>query len=250
MPSTPIVRLALAAALVAGAASAHAQKAAGPGLPTWPDAQSKIEALWRATYPTEKVVSIDAKSAMEFSSTERVTETEWWWSETKEINGAFARQPAFVLVERANKSRARFEVAVLYRGTDKKTYLFDKVVLGPVVEMGAPAGAPVAPSNVVAIGLFAEAWTKERPDFKNVAITVDGAPAINHSGPRNWLNYKLVIDAVGTEKGPKAFLGKAVKCKPADYASVLNWDATKSAWVVDASNVRNVNETSVCDLVP
>ena len=82
------------------------------------------------------------------------------------------------------------------------------------------------------------------------SVSIEGTPAINHSGPRHWLNYKLVLNVVGTDRGAKAFAGLHVTCTPADYASVLTWDATRTAWVVDDSAVRNVNETSVCTVAP
>lgn len=228
--------------------SAHAQHTGDTKMPAWPELRKKIEAHWSTTYPAEKVLSVEPKGGVEYSSTERVTETDWWWSEVKEISGAFARQTALVTVERANKSRARFEVAALYRGADNK-YRFDKIAVGPVAELGTP-GAPTAPSTKAASELFLAAWRKARPDFTTSAVAIVSTPAMNQSGDRRWINYKLAVDAVGTAKGPARFFGKKVRCEPADYASVLKWDAGSSAWVADESSIVTINEDSACSLAP
>ncbi len=247
MHSRSIVYGGLAASLLLGAFTANAQQSDSK-MPAWPELKKKIEAHWSTTYPTEKVLSVEPKGGVEYSSTERVTETDWWWTDVKEISGAFARQTALVTVERANRSRARFEVAALYRGADNK-YRFDKIAVGPVAELGAP-GAPALPSSKAASELFLAAWRKARPDFTPSAVTILGTPAMNQSGERRWINYKLAIDAVGTAKGPAKFSGKKVRCEPADYASALKWDAVSSSWIADEASIVNINEDSACSLAP
>lgn len=220
----------------------------------WPQVQAKIEAHWAGTYAREKVLSITEKGAPQYSSSKRVTNTahigsSWysaWVTSTKTVHGSFARQVALVTVERANKSRARFEVAALYRG-DGEAWVFDRIAVGPVSELGAPSD-PARPDDAAASKLFAEAWGRKRDDFEVGAIKVLAAAKLGASKARRWLSYRLEISATGTAKASPKYRGKAVTCKPADYASVLRWEVESKAWRVDESMVKDINEDRDCDL--
>lgn len=220
----------------------------------WPQVRQKIEAHWAGTYAREKVLSITEKGAPQYSSSKRVTNSthigsSWysaWVTSTKTVQGSFARQVALVTVERANKSRVRFEVAALYRG-EGETWIFDRIAVGPVTELGA-LGDPEHPSDEAAAKLFAEAWGKKRDDFDVGAIKVLAPAKLGSSKARRWLNFRLEISATGTAKAPAKYQGNAVVCKPADYSSVLRWDADGKAWRVDESMVQNINEDRDCDL--
>ncbi|HXA47151.1 MAG TPA: hypothetical protein VNW52_05945 [Burkholderiaceae bacterium] len=222
------------------------------GLLPWPEVQKKISSHWAEHYPNEKILHIEQKGGVEYTATQKVQEdtsySDWWgttWVTTnKEIQGSFARQVALVSVERANKSRARFEVAALYRGVGK-SWKFDQITLGPVTELGKP-GDPSVPAKADAQRLFKDAWSKTRPDFEVEAVTVLAAPKIGQSGENRWLNYQLAITATGTAKASSKMQGKKYRCTPADYSSVLKWN--DGAWVADESPIRDVNEASNCDL--
>lgn len=228
-------------------------KAAGAqaGFLPWPEVKKKISEHWSQAYAAEKVLGIEQKGGVEYTATQRVQETttisDWWGTEwittNKEIQGSFARQVALVSVERANKSRARFEVAALYRG-ESKTWKFDQIAVGPVTELGKP-GDPVAPGKVDAERIFKDAWSKTRPDFTIDSVTVLATPSLGQSGERRWFSYKLAINATATDKAPTNMRGKKFRCTPADYSSVLKWD--NGAWVADDKMIRDVNEARDCD---
>ncbi|HEY5637838.1 MAG TPA: hypothetical protein VIS77_13190 [Burkholderiales bacterium] len=231
-----------------------AAPAFGADLLPWHQVRQKIEAHWAGTYAREKVLSITEKGAPQFSSSKQVTTSthigsSWysaWVTSTKTVEGSFARQVALVTVERANKSRARFEVAALYRG-ERDAWVFDRIAVGPVTELGAP-GDPERPSDAAAAKLFSEAWGRKRDDFEVGAIKVLAPAKLGSSKARRWLNYRLEISATGTARAPAKYRGKSVTCKPADYSSVLRWDAEGKAWRVDESMVQNINEDRDCDL--
>jgi hypothetical protein len=222
------------------------------GLLPWPEVQKKIASHWAEHYPNEKIQHIEQKGGVEYTATQKIQEdtsySDWWgttWVTTnKEIQGSFARQVALVSVERANKSRVRFEVAALYRGAGK-TWQCDQITLGPVTELGK-AGDPTVPAKADAERLFKDAWSKNRPDFDVESVTALSAPKIGQSGEKHWLNFQLAVTATGTAKASSKMRGKKYRCTPADYSSVLKWD--NGAWAADDSAIRDVNEASNCDL--
>lgn len=241
-------------AAVIGLLAAGSALAQTAGLLPWPEVRAKIETHWKQGAPQEKLLSVEAKGKPEYSSTQRVTDSTYlhsrwysaWMSTTSEIQGAFARQVALVTVERANKTHARFEVAALYRGEGKR-WLFDKIAIGPVTELGAP-GDPAQPSAEQAADIFREAWTRLRPDMSVSSVKILDAPKLGTSQQRRWLNYRLEIEATGTEKAPKKYSGKKLACKPETYSSVLRWDANASAWRPDESLIKIVNEDRDCSV--
>ena len=232
---------------------ARAQTKPEAGLLPWPQVKQKTEAHWKNTYPTEKILAIEPKGGTEYSSSQRTAQdttiSDWWgttWiTSYKEIHGSFARQVVLVTVERANQSRARFEVAALYKG-EGKSWLFDKIAVGPVTELGSPGG-PAAPADPQAAEIFKQAWATTRPDFVVVAVSVLAPPKLGQSGERRWLNYRLAIDAAATDKAPASMRGKNYRCTPADYASVLKWDPDKKTWAADDKMIQNINEARDCD---
>ena len=221
------------------------------GVLPWVQVKQKVAAYWQEHYPAEKVLGIEQKGGVEYTATqqtqENTTYTDWWGSDwittTKEIQGSFARQVVLVSVERANKTRARFQVAALYRGTGKQ-WQFDQITVGPVTELGQP-GEQGAPTKAAAEQIFKEAWSKSRPDFTVSTVTVLAAPKLGQSGDKRWANYQLAIDVTGTDKAPSAMRGKRYRCTPPDYASVLKHQG--DAWVADTDAIVNVNESSQCD---
>jgi hypothetical protein len=100
-----------------------------------------------------------------------------------------------------------------------------------------------APPDADAIKVFTQAWARLRPDFSVTAITVK-AKEPHQSQERRWITYKLAILATGTDQGAKSMAGKSYLCEPADYSSVLKWDADAKMWKVDESMIKNFNESS------
>jgi hypothetical protein len=112
-----------------------------------------------------------------------------------------------------------------------------------------PAGiASDTPSDAEAIRVFTQAWSRLRPDFAVTTLTVKGKEAKQYQ-ERRWINYKLSILAAGTDQGSKSMSGKTYLCEPADYSSVLKWDADAKLWKVDEGMIRDFNESS-CTLKP
>ena len=97
------------------------------GFLPWTEVKKKVADHWSQVFPAEKVLGIEQKGGVEFTATQRVQEittvSDWrgteWITTNKEIQGSFARQVVLVSVERANKSRARFDVAAPNRGESK-----------------------------------------------------------------------------------------------------------------------------------
>lgn len=114
---------------------------------------------------------------------------------------------------------------------------------------GGAADQPVGisssgpPSDADVIRVFTQAWAKLRKDFAVSSIVVKGKDPHQYQD-RRWINYKLAITATGTDQGSKSMAGKKYLCEPADYSSVLQWDAESKQWRVDESMVTNFNESS------
>ena len=122
-----------------------------------------LEKKWKESYPTETIISIERVGEPEYAIEPGKTETysstnyswDWDWnlSETtvsstvKGREGLYARQTAVVTVERANKTRARFTVAALYKKMGSQ-WQFAEMPVGKVQEL-AGAGAPAQPSNKI-----------------------------------------------------------------------------------------------------
>lgn len=129
-------------------------------------------------------------------------------------------------------------------------------------QAGAAAPAPAAaastgpagiassdtPSDADAMRVFTQAWARLRADFAVTSLAVKGKEVKQYQ-ERRWINYKLAIMATGTEQGSKSMTGKKYLCEPADYASVLKWDADAKMWKVDEGMIRDFNESS-CTLKP
>ena len=228
--------------------------ASGADLLPWPEIQQKIETHWAETAPTERVLSIARKGEPEYSASQRISNSTFvssWWYDTwittyKTIQGSFARQVALVEVERANKSRARFEIAALYRG-EGESWIFDKIAVGPVTELGAP-GDPERPTDAAALDIFRDAWARKQPDLQVKSMKLIAPPSLSGTPKRRVLRYRLEVAAVGTEKASKKYRGQSLVCKPADYSSVLIWDAKSGTWRADESMIQIINEDRVCDI--
>jgi hypothetical protein len=224
--------------------AAHAQ-----GNPmSWPTVRSGIEAHWKKTYPTEKILKIEQKGPLQYYASERRTEVleSWGWiwgTVLVERPGAFARQVANVTVQRANKSQAAFEVAALFErmGT---AWQSKGVAVRDSKDISA-AKAGDLPSNARAIELFTEAWKKNRPDFDVHSVEVLKSEP-KQSGDRRWITYKLAITATGTDKGSKSMYQKKYRCTPEDYSSVLKLEGGN--WAPDVGMIKNVNEARDCNL--
>lgn len=129
---------------------------------------------------------------------------------------------------------------------------------GPAATQAAVAATSVVPASMSkpenppaadAVTVFTQAWTKLRPDFSVVSIAVKGQEAHAYQ-ERRWITYKLSITATGTDKGSKSMMGKTYVCEPADYASLLKWDAEARMWKVDEGMVRDFNESSCTARAP
>lgn len=232
---------------MAGTALAQANPAMA-----WPQVRQKVETHWKSTYPAEKVLKVEQKGPLQYYSTQRSTDMSqiWGWiweTRTIETQGAFARQVALVSAERPNKTQARFEVAALFK-REGGAWQFNGVAVGKVEELSA-AKAKNLPSNDDAVGIFKQAWAKHRPDFTLHSIAVLGAEPKQYQ-ERRWINYKLAIEATGTDKGSRAMYNKKYRCTPADHSSVLKWDDAANAWVADEGMIRNINEAGDCKPAP
>ena len=185
----------------------------------WLAVEKQLQQHWKATYPAERIVKIEPKGKIEYSASERRTESDWWWDQRIiETQGAFARQAALVTVERANKTQARFEVAALFLRSGNE-WQFRQIVVGKTEERTA-AKAGDLPSAADAARIFNTAWKKARPDFDVHSIEVLGSEP-KQAQERRWVSYKLAVTATGTDKGSKSMYGKRYRCTPADYSSVL-----------------------------
>lgn len=214
-----MLRLAMAVLCAALSFSALAQ--GGPM--SWSSVRSQMEAHWKKTYPTEKILKIEQKGQLEYYATERTYEIDasWvyiWSSRIIEKNGAFARQVADVTVERANKTQVRFEVATLFERMGSNWVSKSVAVRGAKDLTAAKAGD--LPSNAQAAAIFTEAWKKNRPDFDVHSVEVLKSEP-KQSGDRRWITYKLAITATGTDKGSQSMYQKKYRCTPEDYSSVL-----------------------------
>jgi len=229
---------------------AKAKSGSADDVPTWEAMKTQIEDQWKTSYPREKILNIEKKGGPEFTQEAGKTETIWDGNWTiivpiKGREGSYCRQTALVTVERANKTRARFTVAALYKRVGNQ-WEFAEVPVSTNVEELASADSPAGPSNEEAVKIFTDAWGKIRPDFEVKSIEVLGKPEFHHSAPRYWLTYKLSLEVTGTKKGERERYGKKFKCEPADYSSVLKWDAQNKVWAADEDMIKNFNESS-CD---
>lgn len=240
-----ITRLLTAMLFCVGVSNAWAQ-AANPL--SWPVVSKQLQEHWKTTYPTEKVLKVEPKGSIQYYTSERRTEVDaswgWFW-ETRviETQGAFARQVALVTVERANKTQARFEVAALFMRADN-AWRFRTFAVGKVEDLTA-AKAGDLPSAADAAEIFKASWAKARPDFDVQSVEVLKSEPKQHQ-ERRWINYKLAITAVGTDKGTREMYGKRYRCTPEDYSSVLKLEG--GTWVADDKMIRNVNEARDCKL--
>jgi hypothetical protein len=239
-----MVRIALAVLCIAFSCSSLAQG----GAMSWPAVRAQLEAHWKKTYPTEKILNIEQKGQLEYYATERRTEVDfsWGWvwdSRIIERNGAFARQVANVTVERANKTQARFEMAALFERMGNAWQSKGIVVRASQDVSAAKAGD--LPSSAQAAAAFTDAWRKHRPDFDVHSVEVLKSEP-KQSGDRRWITYKLAITATGTDKGSRSMYQKKYRCTPEDYSSVLKLEGGK--WMPDMNMIRDVNEARDCSL--
>ena len=216
------------------------------GAMSWPQVRSQLEAHWKKTYPTEKVIKIEQKGPLQYYGSERRTEVDaswgWVWDvRVIERPGAFARQVAKVTVERANKTQASFEMAALFERTGG-AWQFKQVVVGKSVDLSA-AKAGDLPSGAQAAAIFTAAWKKMRPDFDVHSVEVLKSEPKQHQ-ERRWITYKLAITATGTDKGSRSMYQKKYRCTPEDYSSVLKLEG--GSWVPDTNMIRDVNESRDC----
>jgi len=217
------------------------------GAMSWPQVRGQLEAHWKKTYPSEKILKLEQKGKLEYYATERTTEVDasWGWiwdSRVIERNGAFARQVALVTVERANKTQVKFEVAALFERMGSAWQSKGVVVRASQDLTAAKAGD--LPSNAQAAAIFTEAWKKMRPDFEVHSIEVLKSEPKSYQEKR-WINYKLAITATGTDKGSRSMYQKRYRCEPADYSSVLKLDG--GTWNADEKMIKDFNESS-CSL--
>jgi hypothetical protein len=238
-----MIRIVLAFICLSFSFTAFAQ-----GAMSWPTVRAQLEAHWKKTYPTEKILKIEQKGPLEYYATERRTETDfsWGWvwdSRVIERNGAFARQVANVTVERADKKQARFEMAALFERTGN-AWQSKGVVVRAAADLSA-AKAGDLPTNAQAAAIFTEAWKKHRPDFAVEKVEVLKSEP-RQSGDRRWVTYKLAITATGTDKGSQSMYQKKYRCEPADYSSVLKLEG--GSWVADDKMIKNINESGDCKL--
>lgn len=94
-------------------------------------------------------------------------------------------------MERANKSRARFHVAAVYKRAGR-TWQFSELPVGEVEELTSDKDLP---TDGQAIKIFEEAWGKLRPDFAVNSIAVLGKPEFHRSEARHWITYRLAVEA-------------------------------------------------------
>jgi hypothetical protein len=213
---------------------------------SWPLVQKQLQEHWKKTYPTERVLKIEPKGAIQYYSSERRSEIDaswgWIWEHRIiETQGAFARQVALVSAERANKTQARFEVAALFHRPSNQ-WMFRQIVVGKVEDLSA-AKAGDLPSPADATRIFTAAWKKVRPDLDVHAIEVLKSEPRQHQD-RRWITYHLAVTATGTDKGSKSMFGKRYRCTPSDFSSVLKRDG--DAWIADEKMIANINEAGDC----
>jgi hypothetical protein len=227
----------------------------GAIVPPYGSMKAAVEKRWKERYPAETILSIDAQGEPEYVDEPGKSETmsstsggfddyDWTWHETswsttiQGRQGSFCRQQMVVTVERANKTKARFSVAALYK-LSAGQWQFVEMPVGKVEEM-AGAGSAGAPSKADAAKIFAEAWKAARPDFKVEGVDVLGSE-FHQSKGRQWYTYKLAVNVTGAKNAKK------FKCTPADYSSVLNWDKDKSQWAADQKAIADINESGQCE---
>jgi hypothetical protein len=232
------------AVFLAACAGAAAAQVSNPM--SWPVVQKQLQEHWKKTYPTERVLKIEPKGAIQYYSSERRSEIDaswgWIWEHRIiETQGAFARQVALVTAERANKTQARFEVAALFHRPSNQ-WMFRQIVVGKVEDLTA-ARAGDLPSPADAARIFSAAWKKVRPDLDVHAIEVLKSEPRQHQD-RRWITYHLAVTATGTDKGSKSMFGKRYRCTPSDFSSVLKREA--SGWVADEKMIGNINEAADC----
>ncbi|MBE0612893.1 MAG: hypothetical protein IH604_04415 [Burkholderiales bacterium] len=231
-----------------------ASAAQADGLLSWPQVKRKIEDHWKTTAPRERVLSVERKGKPQYSASQRVTDSAYigsswysaWITSYETIQGSFARQVALVTVERPNKSKARFEVAALYRG-EGKSWRFDQVAIGPVTELGAP-GDPAQPAEEAALAIFREAWAGKRSDMEVKSMKLLAPPKLAGTPKRRVLRYRMEVSVLGTAKASKKYRGQSLTCRPEDYSSVLIWDTKRGAWRADESMIQIINKDRVCDI--
>jgi hypothetical protein len=239
-----MIRLAIAFFCTAFCVAASAQGS----VTSWTAVRGQLEAHWKKTYPTEKMLKIEQKGPLQYYGSERRTEVDasWGWiwdTRVIERQGAFARQVANVTVERANKTQARFEMAALFERTGG-AWQFKQVVVGKSEDLSA-AKAGDLPSGAQAATIFTEAWKKLRPDFDVHSVEVLKSEAKQYQD-RRWIVYKLAITATGTDKGSREMYQKKYRCTPADDSSVLKLEG--GSWVADQKMIEYVNESTQCSL--
>jgi hypothetical protein len=237
--------------------------AAGAAVPTWAEMEALLRKEWATRHPKETIIKIEKVGDPTYSDEPGKTETfsgtsssgvenweDWSWHESswsttiKGREGSYLRQKVDVTAERANKTKAKFSVAALYKLTGK-TWQFAEMPVGKVEEL-AGGGSPQQPSDAEAAQIFKAAWSNIRPDFNVLSIKVQ-SKEFNQSKGNVWLTYKLAISVVGSAKASAKYKGNKFLCTPPSYSSVLKWDATKSAWAADENPIRDINEDSQCD---
>lgn len=225
-----------------------AQGSAMKGVPTWEDAKAKIESQWNTGYTREKILSIEKKGEPQFTEEAGSSTTVWdwgWVTTIKGREGSYYRQTALVTVERANKTRARFTVAALYKLVGGQWVFAEMPVSGEVEEL-AGADAPAFPTDPEAVNIFTEAWKKTRPDFEVNSMAVAGKSVFHQYQGRYWLDYKLEVKVTGTRKGSREWFEKKFLCTPERYSSVLKWDAENKRWAADEKMISIINEARDC----
>jgi hypothetical protein len=259
------VSLVAAICLIAGISHAQSKTApktmAGATMPTWAQIEAKIRKQWAESYPQETLKAVTKVGEPAYNDEPGKTETftsgssefdwsDWsfhdnsWTTTIKGREGSYLRQTADVTVERADKTQATFRVAALYKLTSH-AWQFAELPVAKVTER-AGAGSPKQPSSSEAAALFTAGWKNARPDFNIVGVKVNGSE-FHQSKGNVWLTSKIEVAVLGSEKSSAKYKGKKFVCKPADYDSVLKWDAGKSAWMADEHMIQNINEDSACE---
>jgi len=256
-----IIAMCVSAAASQGQGKAAPKTMAGAAMPTWAQIEARIRKQWAETYPKETIKSVTKVGEPAYNDEPGKTETfttsssefDWsdWsfhdtsWSTTiKGREGSYLRQTADVTVERADKTQATFRVAALYKLAGH-AWTFAELPVAKVEEK-ATAGSPKQPTNGEAAQIFATGWKNARPDFNVVTAKVTGSE-FHQSKGNYWLTSKLEMSVTGSDKSSAKYKGKKFVCKPADYDSVLKWDAGKSAWLADEHMIQNINEDSACE---
>jgi hypothetical protein len=215
---------------------------------SWPAVRKHIEASWKQSYPTEKILKMEPKGKIQYYSSETTRDVTsswgWFWEERViERQGAFARQVVHVTVERANKTQALFEVAAVFERKGN-VWQYRSTAPGKVTDLTA-AKAGDLPSHAQAAEIFKAAWKQHRPDFDVQSIEVKKSEPKSYQ-ERRWINYNLAITATGTDKGSREMYQKKYLCTPSDYSSVLKFEGGN--WVADDKMIKNINESADCKL--